>query len=98
MSDVTLFEERQVRRAFHEEEWWFVLVNIVAALTDSSNPSDYLKKLRRRDLSLADAFEGGDSLSPPCAALRDIRGNSEATVLECGRDSAAYPVCAAGGF
>lgn len=31
------------------ERWYFSLVDIVAALTDSTNPRDYPKKLRRRD-------------------------------------------------
>ena len=70
MSEMALFEERPVRRVFHNEEWWFVLTDIVSALTDSPAPSDYLKKLRRRDPSLAEAFKGGDNLSPPpCAFL-----------------------------
>ncbi len=69
MSEMALFEQRPVRRVFHEEEWWFVISDIVGALTESPNPSDYLKKLRRRDSSLADAFKGGDNLSPPCATL-----------------------------
>jgi prophage antirepressor-like protein len=70
ISEMTLFEERLVRRVFHDEEWWFVLTDIVSALTDSPAPSDYLKKLRRRDPSLAEAFKGGDNLSPPpCAFL-----------------------------
>lgn len=38
------------------------------ALTVSPNPSDYLKKLRHRDASLADAFKGGQ-IVPPCACL-----------------------------
>ena len=67
MSEMALFEERPVRRVFHNEEWWFVLTDIVSALTDSPAPSDYLKKLRRRDPSLAEAFKGGDNLSPPLA-------------------------------
>src|ERR1700733_3054380 len=81
MSDVTLFEERQVRRVFHEEEGWFVLVDIVAALTDSPNPSDYLKKLRRRDLSLADAFEGGGQFVPPLALPFETAGGVQK--LQC---------------
>jgi len=55
---MALFEERQVRRIFHNDEWWFVLVDIVSALTDSVNPSDYLKKLRRRDPALGEAPKG----------------------------------------
>jgi hypothetical protein len=65
LSNMALFEERQVRRLFHNDEWWFVLVDIVSALTDSANSSDYLKKLRRRDPTLADAFKGGGQFVPP---------------------------------
>ena len=64
MNEMALFEERPVRRFFQDEEWRFVLTDIVNALTDSPAPSDYLKKLRRRDPSLAEAFKGGDNLSP----------------------------------
>ena len=67
MSEMALFEERPVRRVFHNEEWWFVLSDIDSALRDSPAPFDYLKKLRRRDPSLAEAFKGGDNLSPSLA-------------------------------
>jgi prophage antirepressor-like protein len=62
---LTLFEDRQVRRILHNEEWWFVVTDIVLALTDSANPSDYLKKLRRRDPSFAESFKGGGQVVPP---------------------------------
>jgi prophage antirepressor-like protein len=67
MSKLALFEEKQVRRSFYNDQWWFVISDIVAALTDSPNPADYLKKLRRRDPSLSDAFEGGGQFVPPLA-------------------------------
>ena len=69
MSEMALFEERPVRRVFRNEEWWFVLIDIVSALTDSPAPSDYLKKLRRREPFLVEVFKGGYNLSPPCAPL-----------------------------
>jgi hypothetical protein len=115
MSTMVLFEEKQVRRAWNEQEqkWYFAIVDVIAVLTesidsgaywrklkerlkkegnetvtnchglkmtaadgkmrltdvadtDSLNPSDYLKKVRKRDLSLSEVFqEGGDNLSPP---------------------------------
>jgi hypothetical protein len=48
---VKLFESRQVRAEWDadKEAWWFSIVDIVAILTDSVNPTDYLKKLRKRD-------------------------------------------------
>jgi len=85
MSEMALFEERPVRRVFHNEEWWFVLSDIFSALTDSPAPFDYLKKLRRRAPSLAEAFMGGDNLSPPlCFPLkrrRDGTTGSARTIL-----------------
>ncbi|MBS1800050.1 MAG: Bro-N domain-containing protein [Acidobacteria bacterium] len=81
LSNLALFEERQVRRLFRDGEWWFVLADIVSALTDSANPSDYLKKLRRRDPSLADAFEGGGQFVPPLALPFETAGGKQR--LQC---------------
>ena len=81
MSEMALFEERPVRRVFHDEEWWFVLTDIVSALTDSPAPSDYLKKLRRRDPSLAEAFKGGGQFVPPLALPFETKGGMQR--LQC---------------
>jgi len=52
--DLVLFESKQVRRYYNIETdtWYFSVVDIVEALTDSKNPTDYLKKLRKRDAEL----------------------------------------------
>ncbi len=52
--DLAVFENKQVRRTFDEttETWYFSVVDIIEALTDSVNPTDYLKKLRKRDIEL----------------------------------------------
>ena len=36
-----------------EEQWYFSVVDVVGALTDSVNPTDYLKKMRKREAELA---------------------------------------------
>lgn len=81
LSNMALFEERQVRRIFHDDEWWFVIVDIVSALTDSANPSDYLKKLRRRDPLLAGVFEGGGQFVPPLSLPFETAGGTQK--LQC---------------
>jgi len=50
-SSIALFHQKQIRRMWEEsiEEWFFSVVDVVAALTDSANPTDYLKKMRKRD-------------------------------------------------
>jgi prophage antirepressor-like protein len=53
-NSLAVFENKTVRRHYDEinELWYFSLVDIIAALTDSANPTDYLKKIRKRDSEL----------------------------------------------
>jgi len=53
---IQLFEKKQVRAVWNddEEEWYFSVVDIIEVLTDSKNPTDYLKKLRKRDSLLGE--------------------------------------------
>lgn len=55
-SKIILFKDKCVRSHWdaEQEEWFFSVVDVVAALTDSTNPTDYLKKLRRRDEQLGE--------------------------------------------
>ena len=53
-NSIKLFESKQNRTAWNEEEkWYFSVVEVVAALTDSANPTDCLKKMRQRDPELS---------------------------------------------
>jgi prophage antirepressor-like protein len=67
MSKLAAFEGKQIRKTLHNGAWWFVIVDVVAVLTDSANPSGYLKDMRRRETSLAEAFKGGGQIAPPLA-------------------------------
>jgi len=53
---IALFQRKEVRRVIHKNEWWFVVVDVVAALTDSANPTDYFNKVRQRDPELAKGY------------------------------------------
>ncbi len=54
MDAVKIFEDKKVRSHYDRENeiWYFSIVDIVEALTDSKNPTDYLKKIRKRDVEL----------------------------------------------
>jgi len=51
MSNIKLFEEKRIRSVWNEKDqkWYFNVVDVVEALTDSVNPKDYIKKMRKRD-------------------------------------------------
>ena len=55
MEKVQIFQDKKVRTHWdaEKEEWYFSVVDVVRVLTDSANPTDYLKKMRKRDSELA---------------------------------------------
>ncbi|HEY4697966.1 MAG TPA: Bro-N domain-containing protein [Gallionella sp.] len=53
---LVVFQEKAIRRTWHNEEWWFSVADVVAVLTDSVNPGDYIKKMRLRDNELSQGW------------------------------------------
>ena len=53
-NSIKLFEDKLVRSVWDEEkeEWYFSIVDVVEILTDSSDPKQYIKKMRSRDEEL----------------------------------------------
>ena len=53
-----LFEGKRIRHIYDEEnnKWYFSIEDIVKILTDSVNPKDYIKKLRKRDEELSEGW------------------------------------------
>lgn len=48
----TIFEEKEVRRTWHNEQWYFSVNDVVKILTDSTDVKQYIKKMRSRDMEL----------------------------------------------
>ncbi len=74
---IAVFQNKKIRRIWFNEEWWFVAVDIVAALTDSKDPSGYLKDMRRRDESFK---EGGGKLPP---SLKYLQQEGNKRLIAC---------------
>ena len=49
-----LFEDRKIRTVWDdkEEKWYFSIVDVVAVLTDSADPKQYIKRMKSRDEGL----------------------------------------------
>ncbi len=62
---IALFKGKKIRKIFFENEWWFSVVDVVEALTDSANSNDYWYKMKIRVKS-EDSFE----LSTICRWLK----------------------------
>lgn len=52
---IKLFEDKKVRSIWDDEteEWYFCIIDVISSLTDTVNPTDYIKKMKKRDEMLA---------------------------------------------
>jgi hypothetical protein len=77
---IKLFEEKKVRAHWDEtsEEWYFSVIDVVEALTDSINPRDYWFKMKQRIL-----LEGGIELSTICRQLKLVAPDGKRRETDC---------------
>lgn len=45
---IAVFQESAIRRTWHNEEWWFSIIDVVGALSESNNPNRYWSDLKRK--------------------------------------------------
>jgi DNA-damage-inducible protein D len=50
---IAVFRKKEIRKTIHNNEWWFSITDVVAALTDSTDTKQYIKKMRQRDPELS---------------------------------------------
>ena len=63
---IAVFKGRKVRKTIHNNEWWFVINDVIESLTDSNDPAQYFKRLKQRDEELAKLTDkGGVQFVPP---------------------------------
>ena len=78
---IAIFQHREIRKQLHKGEWWFVINDIVIALTDSENPTQYLRNLRNRDEELSKLFDpagkGVVQIEPPLALPFETPGGKQ---------------------
>ena len=76
ITKIAIFRKQEIRKTIHKNEWWFVIVDVVAALTDSVQPSGYIKDIRRRDPELS---KGWGQIAIPFA----VKTSGGAQKLNC---------------
>ena len=57
------FGGKEIRKTWHNEQWYFSIFDVIAILTDTTNPKRYWNDLKRRDLELDK--QGGTQISYP---------------------------------
>ncbi|MFN4254415.1 MAG: Bro-N domain-containing protein [Saprospiraceae bacterium] len=78
-SKIVVFQERQIRRVWHNEDWWYPVIDVIAVLTDSSIPSRYWNDLKRR----VTAESGNSELYAKCVKLKFEAADGKNRPTEC---------------
>ena len=47
-NSIVIFKEKQIRRTWHNSQWWFSVVDVCGALTESADAGAYWRKLKQR--------------------------------------------------
>jgi len=53
VNTIAIFEDKKIRKTWFNEEWWFVLEDIVLALIESKDVKQYINRMRQRDEELS---------------------------------------------
>jgi hypothetical protein len=79
MTNLKLFENQQIRSIWNEEEqeWYFAVVDVVAVLTDSSDPKDYWYRMKKREKV------SGFELSTICRQLKLESSDGKKYATDC---------------
>jgi len=63
---IAIFRGKEIRKTLYQNEWWFVINDVIVSLTDSNDPAQYFKRLKERDEELAKLTnKGGYNLYHP---------------------------------
>ena len=84
---IVLFKNKQVRKTLYNNEWYFSVIDIVEALTDSANSRDYWFKIKIRVKN-----EDGIELSTICRQLKLIALDGKMRETDCVNTEDAFRI------
>jgi len=79
-SHLVVFKSQQIRRTLHNDEWWFVVEDVVLALIESKDPKQYIQRMKQRDPELGKGWVQivhTLSINTPGGAQRMLCANTE---------------------
>ena len=84
---IIVFGAKQIRRIWHDEQWFFSVVDIIDALTDSENPRDYWYRMKRREKE-----SSGIELSTLCRQLKLTSADGKSYKTDAVNTEAAFRI------
>ena len=86
MDKLVVFQDKNIRRIWHDNEWYFSVVDVINALTDSDNPRNYWNMLKAREL------EHGVELSTFCVQLKLPAEDNKLRKTDCAHTKSLFRI------
>lgn len=86
MNSLIIFEDKNIRRIWHDDEWYFSVVDVVQALTESSDSKDYWYRLKKREL------QNGIELSTNCRQLKLQATDGKLYATDCANTKSLFRI------
>jgi hypothetical protein len=87
LTKISLFQGKQIRRVFYENEWWFSVIDIVGFLTESQKPRDYWHKMKTREKR-----NSGSELSTICRQLKLEASDGKMYTTDCANTEGIFRI------
>jgi len=84
---ISLFRGKKIRKIIYQNEWWFSVIDIILALTDSLNPNDYWYKMKIRVKS-----EDEIELSTICRQLKLEASDGKKYETDCANTEGIFRI------
>ncbi len=84
---LVVFEGTKIRRVWHDEQWYFSVVDVVRILTDSADPKDYWYRLKKRE-----AESSGIELSTFCRQLKLPSADGKKYETDCANTESMFRI------
>lgn len=84
---LVVFQDKKIRRIWHEKEWFFSVIDVVAALTDSADAKDYWYRLKKREQE-----SGGIELSTLCRQLKLPSPDGKYYATDCANTKSMFRI------
>jgi hypothetical protein len=84
---LVVFQDKQIRRTLHNDEWYFSVVDVIEALTESTNPRDYWYRLKIRE-----AESSKIELSTYCRQLKLPSSDGKSYETDCANTESMFRI------
>lgn len=84
---LVVFQDKKIRRIWHNNEWYFSVIDIVAALTESVDAKDYWYRLKKREVE-----SGGIELSTFCRQLKLQASDGKFYATDCANTESIFRI------